>query len=172
MKPASLAHDSHCCSPLAGRVSESGGPTCARFVKLRSPHLWVSGSCAVTVLVRVTPPFALRDTYADNGYASSLGTWTPSAQAQFRCNVCRALDGAKYCETVVAELKSRCDPSPSAETSSRYVPGWRICDVPDGVELGLGAREEAPPPFEHGWYRERARARDAMCRRAGLRCYL
>ena len=44
-------------------------------------------------------------------FASSLRAWAPNAAAQFRCNMCLALDAAKRRESVVDEYKDRCDPS-------------------------------------------------------------
>ena len=46
----------------------------------------------------------------DDGYDSSLGTWSPGASAPFRCNTCRALDATKYREAVIDECKNCCDP--------------------------------------------------------------
>ena len=67
----------------------------------------VCGDC----VGRRDPPRAVCDSYADNGFASSLGTWAPNASAPFRCNICRALDAAKYRESVVGVYQNRCDPS-------------------------------------------------------------
>ena len=60
---------------------------------------------------RRDPPSAACDSCADNGFASSLGAQAPNAAAQFRCNICLALDVAKRRESVAGEYKNRCDPS-------------------------------------------------------------
>ena len=60
---------------------------------------------------RRDPPSALRDTCADNGFASSVGQWVPRASVPFRCNICRAWGAAKRRETLADERKSRRDPA-------------------------------------------------------------
>ena len=67
----------------------------------------VRGDC----VGRRDPPSALCDTYADYGFAASVGIWSPNAPAPFRCNICRALDAAKHREFVAGEHRNRRDPA-------------------------------------------------------------
>ena len=93
----------------------------------------VRGDCAG----RRDPPSAVRDLCADNGFASSSGTWPPNAMAPFRRNICRALGAAEYSETVAGEFRDWCDPSSICRDMFAACP-WI-------VEL-----RRAPPAVERG----------------------
>ena len=115
---------------------------------------------------RRDPPSALCDTCADNGLASPVGLWTPSAPAPLRCNICRALNSAKHRESVVGDYKDRRDLASVRRDMFLVWPwmaGLRRASPPDlftalirvkkhlppsnmsGIEDALGRGGEAPP---------------------------
>ena len=79
--------------------------------------------------------------------ASPLRARAPNAAAQFRCNICLALDLATRRESVVDEYKHRCDPS--SVRRDIFVDGGAAPRAPFGIAFGLIAREEAFTPVEH-----------------------
>ena len=109
---------------------------------------WLAcGDCAG----RRDPPSTLCDTFADNGYASSVDLWAPNAPAPVRCNICRSLDAAQHRESVVGEYKSRC--APASVRRDMFMVRPRMAELrratPLGLACGVGAREEASPALEH-----------------------
>ena len=70
-------------------------------------------------------PSSLSDTCADNGFAASVGAWSPSTPAPFRCSICRVMDAVKRREAVVGEYKNRCDPASVCRYISTVCP-WVV----------------------------------------------
>ena len=85
---------SNACSFCQSKESASGGK-------------WFVG---VDSVGRRKPLIAACNSCVDNGYDSSLGTWSPGASAPFRSNICSAIDATKYREAAVDEYTNRCDP--------------------------------------------------------------
>ena len=97
---------------------------------------------------RRDPPSALCDTCADNGLASPVGLWTPSAPAPLRCNICRALNSAYHRESVWGDYKNRRDPASARRdmfiVSPRTVESRRAS--PSDLRTALiRAKKQLPP---------------------------
>ena len=93
-------------------------------------------------------PGALCDACADNGFASSVGLWAPSAPAPFRCNICRALNSAYHRESVWGDYKNRRDPASARRdmfiVSPRTVESRRAS--PSDLRTALiRAKKQLPP---------------------------
>ena len=110
------------CGRRASVLSMSNVCSFCQVKEASSAGKWlVCGDCKG----RRDPPSSQRDTCADNGFATSVGPWSPDAPAPFRCNICRAMDAAKHRDSVVGENKSRCDPTSVCRDNFTVCP-WMV----------------------------------------------